>query len=145
MNRLLLLLWIAILTQMNIVSAQQSLGAISSGSISKNSPFSVGEVFIEGQLSGQLGVYSFLLATSLLTDSEDLILEDQYSIFPNPTLGSFEIKSTGVIIKNIMVMDGNGKLVRTISNAVQNDISDLVPGMYFININQKQVFKIIKK
>ncbi|MBK8623414.1 MAG: T9SS type A sorting domain-containing protein [Saprospiraceae bacterium] len=128
----------------NLLSAQQH-GSISSASISNRAPFSVGEIYVEGNLSGYLGVFSFLVGNNLLTSSVDIDIDDDFSIVPNPTNGKFQIQTAGSSINNIQIIDASGKIIKSFPNDVQGDISDLSPGLYFLQINHKKTFKIIKK
>lgn len=127
----------------HLLSAQQ-LGSISSASISNRAPFSVGEIYVEGSLSGYVGVFSFLVGSNLLSSSVDLDMADDFSIVPNPTNGRFEIKTAGSRINNIQVINASGSVIKSFPNVVQGDISDLSPGLYFLQINHKNAFKIIK-
>lgn len=127
----------------HILNAQQ-LGSVSSSSQSNNSPFSVGEIFVEGNLSGYIGVFSFIVGNSLLTSSVDINIDDDFTIIPNPTNGSFEIKTRGRSIKDINLIDVSGRTIKSFHLEGQGDISDLSPGLYFLQINHKNTFKIIK-
>lgn len=127
----------------HFLNAQQT-GGISSASLSGQSSFSVGEIYVEGNLSGYVGVFSFLVGNDLLSSSVDIDIADDFSIIPNPTNGRFEIKTAGSSINNIQVIDASGSIIKSFPNGVQGDISDLSPGLYFLQINQRNTFKIIK-
>lgn len=127
----------------HLLSAQQQ-GSISSASNSNRAPFSVGEIYVKGNLSGYVGVFSFLVGNDLLTSLVDIDIADDFSIVPNPTNGRFEIKTAGSSIHNIQVINASGIVIKSFPNDIQGDISDLSPGLYFLQINQKNTFKIIK-
>ncbi|MBK8625833.1 MAG: T9SS type A sorting domain-containing protein [Saprospiraceae bacterium] len=124
--------------------AAQQIGSISCASKSNHAPFSVGEIYVAGNLSGYVGIFSFLVGNDLLTTSVDIDIADDFSIIPNPTNGRFEIKTAGSSINNIQVIDASGSVIKSFQNDVQGDISDLSPGLYFLKINYKNTFKIIK-
>ncbi len=129
----------------NITSAQ-NLGSVVTSSKSIGLPFSVGEIFIAGQLSsGIMGRYSYLLSIGFLTKVEDINSFDDLVVFPNPTNGLFEIKSKETTITNIKITDLKGQLIKKLDIQSKGDISELPPGMYFLQINDKNTFKIIKK
>lgn len=126
------------------LSAQQ-LGSVSSASNVGQSPFSVGEIYVEGTLSGFVGVYSFLVGNDLLTSAVDLDLFDDFTIMPNPTDGMIAIRSEKSHIKNLQLFDVSGRLVKAAPLQNAYDLTDLLPGIYFLQINHKNTFKIIKK
>lgn len=137
-------IWIIALSLFAHLLPAQQIGSISCASKSNHAPFSVGEIYVEGNLSGYVGVFSFLVGNLLLTTSEDIDVSDDFTIVPNPTGGRFEIKTSGSIIKNVVLIDASGRVINSFSDAAQGDISDLSPGLYFIQINHKNTFKIIK-
>jgi hypothetical protein len=62
-------------------------------------------------------------------------IEDQISIYPNPTTESINISSNNQsLVKSISILNMNGQLLKQVSNASMLDIQDLANGLYFIQI-----------
>jgi Secretion system C-terminal sorting domain len=67
-------------------------------------------------------------------------LANSVNVFPNPSVGTLNIRSqvAGASIINVELMDLNGRLVRSISGnkamEVRMDNDDLAPGMYLVKV-----------
>ena len=85
---------------------------------------------------------------SMLSTSEK-IAEQGVSFYPNPTNGLVHIE--GALVFEVQVYNTIGQLVKTVQNANEVDLSDLMPGVYFLRIkdlhqvvtNQKVVVKYL--
>jgi hypothetical protein len=63
---------------------------------------------------------------------EDLSLWE-VSIFPNPFIDRFDLKSSEEI-QSLLVYDAAGRIVSNISNSVHLSMQNLEPGNYFIHV-----------
>lgn len=133
-----------LMLQFFMPEAQPSIGSISSASLSNSGAFAVGELYLEGQVNGNIGVYAYLIKNGLLSSLNDMDESDNYTIFPNPTEGSFEIRSGQKSITDIKVIDGFGRIIKVLSPQNIGDISDLPHGVYYLQLNNTKAFKIIK-
>jgi hypothetical protein len=121
----------------NLTIAQRA-GAIVSASNSGKQLFTVGDIFIQGN-TGVLGSLNYI--SNLKVDVQDLDYEDNFILFPNPTTNYFEIKNRGnEEIKSLNLVNINGSKI----NLQNNDVTQLAPGVYFIQINEKKVIKLVK-
>lgn len=72
-----------------------------------------------------------------------------FSIYPNPTQSTFFIENSKSEISKVEILDLNGRLVKTFNKVQESySISELNPGLYFVNIKGENTFetkKIIKK
>lgn len=75
----------------------------------------------------------------------------QISIYPNPTVNYLTISSDNTLIKSIIIIDLNGKILVKNNEIVSTwnyDLSDLSNGTYLVKVeNEKQIlntYKIIK-
>ncbi|MGC4130604.1 MAG: T9SS type A sorting domain-containing protein [Bergeyella sp.] len=78
--------------------------------------------------------------------TEEVNTEGVFSVYPNPVTNILNIKAGEKQQYGYEIFDASGKLVKTgtfISN--QTDVSGLLPGIYFIKIEQQGIVKIIKK
>ncbi|WP_366523626.1 T9SS type A sorting domain-containing protein [uncultured Kordia sp.] len=67
--------------------------------------------------------------------------------YPNPVTNSFQISSNNSI-ENVKLYNITGRLLKTFNERVHYNISDLVAGIYFVNIKTdlgSKVFRLIKK
>lgn len=79
---------------------------------------------------------------SLSVNDEEL--ENSISLFPNPTINSFNIK-TNKTIESIIIYDIQGKTVKSFDAEMDSySIQDLNSGLYFVKIKSDKV-EIIKK
>ncbi|QMI83894.1 T9SS type A sorting domain-containing protein [Flavobacterium sp. xlx-214] len=91
------------------------------------------------------GVYNF----NCILKNETFLL-DSFKIYPNPTTNYLFVNmDKSILIKNIQILNINGKLLKSIDNNFQNiNISDLASGSYLLVINTNvgtKVEKVIKK
>ena len=123
--------------------SQDIHGSIVCASSSIASPFTVGEIYIEGS-TGLLGTYSFISNQSVsVVDIDEM---DEYLVWPNPACSSFSItQKRGKAIASIKVMDAMARTVASYTDAAENDISALPTGTYFLWVNGKVIVKLIKE
>ena len=109
-------------------------------------------------VTGDYGVETSDIAVlSILTRINDL-KNNNFSIYPNPTTGFFEIKNEKLKIKNIKITDITGKTIYNLTSGhahlyienvhLQIDISNQPTGIYFIKIQTENNIitkKIIKQ
>ncbi len=89
-------------------------------------------------------------ADTLLSIEETTIADNSFAIYPNPTSNVLNISNTNNYeIKNISVVDINGRVVKNESGAMtQINVSDLNSGVYFVTIEAaegKTTKKFIKQ
>jgi hypothetical protein len=69
------------------------------------------------------------------------------SVFPNPTMNSFQIHSNS-ILKNIHLFDATGTILETTTNLNSQkssfDLEPYSPGIYFVKLESKSGFKTIR-
>lgn len=102
-----------------------------------------------------VGLYDNLIvrasnADTLLSIEETTIADNSFAIYPNPTSNVLNISNTNNYeIKNISVVDINGRVVKNESGAMtQINVSDLNAGVYFVTIEAaegKTTKKFIKQ
>ena len=84
-----------------------------------------------------------LLATSNPTAAKNAV-----SVYPNPTKGQVNVVSKSAI-KSILLVDMNGRAVKSFDNIKQLDLSGLAKGVYLLNITladgQSTSTKVIKE
>ncbi|WP_439131392.1 glycosyl hydrolase 53 family protein [Polaribacter sp.] len=72
---------------------------------------------------------------------------ENFSIYPNPIKNSITVNTSKKIIYSLKLYDIKGYLVKDKKgnkSSLEVDISKLTPGIYFLNINNKAVKKIVK-
>lgn len=83
----------------------------------------------------------------LLATSNTSLSKNAVSIYPNPTKGQVNIESKSSV-KSILLVDMNGRTVKTFENIKQLDLSGLQKGVYMLNVTladgQKTSTKLIK-
>jgi hypothetical protein len=70
------------------------------------------------------------------------------NVYPNPTQGEVVVSGVADAIKNIAVVDLNGRIIKEVSNTEKVNISDLSAGVYMLNISSDSgsvTKKIVKK
>jgi hypothetical protein len=133
------------------VHAQESFGGLNSGanSVGKNI-YSVGEIFVvssnaDKNSSGTTGVFSTMILKS--ENGIIYIQEDEIKAFPNPTERTITIETKNLVLKDVgQIFHLNGKLI--ISKKLDKnelDLSNLLKGIYFLQISEKKLIKIEKK
>ncbi|HOF16631.1 MAG TPA: thiol protease/hemagglutinin PrtT [Bacteroidales bacterium] len=85
---------------------------------------------------GSTGTYLLDMSISRVAVNaiEDVELESQLSIFPNPASSELRIKSEGLKINSIEIIDLTGKVV-LVSNKTEINVLNLSDGTYFVNIH----------
>jgi len=105
------------------------------------------EIYGTPSSTSYLYPYNFIL--NLSTTGIDLLSESKFEVYPNPAIDVITIKSN----KNILLSSTyiiNDQLGRRImmgklnDDATTIDISQLEPGLYFLQVRQ-QTFKMIKE
>lgn len=98
-------------------------------------------VFLTGTSSAILNLYSDYEFTNLVASSSDPststvdVSSIDISIFPNPTTQSFQLKNdASVSIVNIYNNAGERLKARQHSAGMIHDVSDLIPGLYLLRI-----------
>lgn len=87
---------------------------------------------------------------TLLSTDSNVITNNTFTVYPNPTSSILNISNpNNVEIKNISVVDINGRIVKNQSDSLsQINVSDLNAGVYFVNIEAaegKTTKKFIKQ
>ena len=77
---------------------------------------------------------------TLLSTQSNTITDNSFSIYPNPTSNVLNISNTNNFeIKNISVVDINGRVVKNQSGALTEiNVSDLNTGVYFVTIETNE-------
>ena len=80
---------------------------------------------------------------------DDLDLNNQVLMYPNPSSGKIAIKSSGNILQNIQISDLKGRVVANyklegITNTKEINLSKLSSGVYLVNINSDKG-SVVKK
>jgi hypothetical protein len=67
---------------------------------------------------------------------DDLSSQNTITLYPNPSTSQLNIKSEGLSIKNISIVDLTGRTVKMVNNKSKIiDISDLEKGTYFLRLH----------
>lgn len=88
------------------------------------------EIEVYGKQSSSLGVKEFT--------------SNKFTIYPNPTSNSLYVSGINDI-ESLEIFDLNGRQLIKKADANSVDISELSKGVYFIKLNDKEIFKFIKK
>ena len=89
-----------------------------------------------------------ILAT--LSVSEQVVLENEISLMPNPSHGLVTIKNSGVALNKVTLVDINGRVIETIhlnrttANTTLDLSSKLATGLYFMTITSENA-SVVKK
>lgn len=98
-----------------------------------------------GSTVADMGCYEI---TTTSTGFDDNNLKDIVSIYPNPTTEYISIKGLNDIkeLDKIEIISYTGKIVLSLSQFKENriDVSNLKPGIYFLNFSTKQGINTIK-
>ncbi len=88
---------------------------------------------------------NYIAKYSLHTGIEDLQLNNQLSVYPNPSTNKLNIEINSGTIQKISIYDLTGKLIKTISTNTSKqelDISTLSPGLYFLDaVSDQRTFR----
>ncbi len=63
---------------------------------------------------------------------------NDFKVFPNPTTNFFALDAKDFTIKEVILLDLNGQLLKTFSNKKQLNVSDINSGIYILRIKGKQ-------
>ena len=91
---------------------------------------------------GNVKVYNF---TALLS-STDFQLNDNFSVYPNPTKNQFQL-STEISIDKVEVLNLQGQVIKTFESQDSYNVNDLSAGIYLVMIHSEEgkgIKKIIK-
>lgn len=92
-------------------------------------------------LASDMGCFEFDETTLV-----DNTYSEQFCIFPNPTTGEFRVQGVQFVVFQIIIRDMSGSIIRVVPGD-ENNISDLRPGMYFLEVqteNKNFSAKIVK-
>jgi hypothetical protein len=136
-------------------------GLTLNGSSSGSDPFEINIVSLSGHTTAAPNSSSatvifdnFISRASstdtLLSTDSNVITNNTFTVYPNPTSSILNISNpNNVEIKNISVVDINGRIVKSQSDSLsQINVSDLNAGVYFITIEAaegKTTKKFIKQ
>ncbi len=82
-----------------------------------------------GSSLGVVQIYDFTTISTTMPS-----IKDEIELFPNPTIGKFEI--LGIEYKAIKILDNYGRIIwETTKSETKLDVFDFAPGIYFIQIN----------
>jgi len=90
---------------------------------------------------------TILIDFSINTNNNFAELEGfDYAIFPNPSLGKVQLKTTNRQPVEFYLFNSDGNLIRQFQLSINQsvDLSDLTKGIYFISVNQEGTQQIKK-
>ena len=87
---------------------------------------------------GDLHFYVYVNEDLITSVSE--ITNDEVSLYPNPVRNILNIN---IIADKVDVFDLTGRKLMTMENTNTVDVSNLIPGVYFVKINNDIVRKIV--
>lgn len=76
--------------------------------------------------------------------AENSFLKNQFTIYPNPTTNVLHISGNDEV-EYLDIFDLSGRKLMTTKGVNTVDVSQLSAGIYFINVNNKEAFKFVKK
>lgn len=84
--------------------------------------------------------------TSLSLGTQEVMQYDnRIQVYPNPVKDMFKINNPGQLqISSVEIIDGSGRVVKTLKGAEEYNISDLPKGNYIIKIKNNETPKITK-
>ena len=95
--------------------------------------------------------YSKVVTLMYANPNDHAIINSNISVYPNPTSGKVNLaisQTTGAPSFNIMIMNNLGAIVKTATSAQptwQTDVTQLVPGTYFIQVVNKNDNTLVGK
>ncbi len=95
--------------------------------------------------------YSLIGQGNLATAVQQVTMENQVQVYPNPFGSALYVESTGSVVKDISIYNIQGEEVihysggNTVNSIYTIDTSALQPGMYFVNISLNNGTPVIKK
>ena len=89
----------------------------------------------------------------ILDNNEPIIYVDEstfnFEIFPNPTMGSFNILFNDNKIHTVELFDVNGKMIVTMNNQSENssfNLKEVASGTYTVNVIPENItYQIVKQ
>lgn len=122
-----------------ILCHAQNDGKILSATLSSESPYTLGDTYINGS-TGNIGIIYTISGNSVSV--QDVNEQDNYKIFPNPVTNEYYINNINAIgITNIDIVDENGRIVANWTSSQKYDVGSLLPGIYYFLINRTKAFK----
>ena len=82
--------------------------------------------------------FSYVVGDACALSTDDNLWKEGFTIYPNPTQGSWTVRTNNIKMSSIQVFDILGKQVLTLApNAMEAkiDASGLTSGLYFAKIN----------
>mgnify|MGYP000503971222 CR=1 FL=1 len=77
--------------------------------------------------------------------AEEIINENNFSIYPNPSNGIFAVSFETLTARNITLLVADGQIIRKITTSSQKiEFNQLAAGIYFVNVEENGV-SLIKK
>jgi PKD repeat protein len=77
--------------------------------------------------------------------AEEIINENNFSIYPNPSNGIFAVSFETLTARNITLLGADGQIIRKITTSSQKiEFNQLAAGIYFVNVEENGV-SLIKK
>jgi hypothetical protein len=90
----------------------------------------------------EIEVYGREAATLSVNKNQPYV--NKFTIYPNPTSKSLTIDGNDDV-NSIVIFDINAKIILKAQNTKSVDVSELSAGTYFVGINNKEIFRFIKK
>tara|TARA_R110002126_G_scaffold93138_8_gene220836 strand:- start:3677 stop:4402 length:726 start_codon:yes stop_codon:yes gene_type:complete len=96
------------------------------------------------------GFHNFNLTVSATLSNNNFELNQNISVYPNPSKGIFTIKNSSIALDKVMVSDLNGRIIKSYDlNGITADkeldlSSELTSGLYFMSISSKST-TVVKK
>lgn len=79
-----------------------------------------------------------------LGTTENSFFKNKFTLYPNPTTNLLHISGNDEV-EYLDIFDLNGRKLITTKGVNTIDVSQLSAGVYFINVNNKEAFKFVKK
>ncbi|MEP7197648.1 MAG: T9SS type A sorting domain-containing protein [Saprospiraceae bacterium] len=123
------------------INGQSLMSVPLTASSSGQQPFSLSEIII----FNHSGLLVSIVSNDKVNIEEYSKSNEHYFVYPNPAGNSLNIFSTELNSENkIELLDSRGSMIRVDVIGKELNISDLIPGIYFININSKVCLKFKK-
>lgn len=93
------------------------------------------------------GILNFGAVMNDILATESVVKQNSLKIYPNPVGDILNLKTKENLI-NVEIYDSLGRKIRSLKNTIQNKVSDLQPGIYYVKIQTekgKYIEKFIKK
>ena len=122
--------------------------AAGTAALNESYPFDMVSIFFNfGSAGDGQTVYYFdnISFGSPIALSLDDQVKNNFKLYPNPVLDYLNIDSSNIVIKNIDLFNILGEKIYNTTSSERLDMSSYSPGIYFVKINNKITFKILKK